>query len=119
MAIGPINPYLPAPPVFRPPTTAPGAAGDASGAALPAVPGSRTTPSPQIGPNTGATPSIDGPGAAANSFSKLLSDAVGQIDQLQKGADLNVQKLATGQDVDMHDVTISVEQANLGFQLGV
>jgi flagellar hook-basal body complex protein FliE len=119
MAIGPINPYLPAPPIFRPPTTAPGAAGDAGGAALPVVPGPRTTTTPQIGPNTGATPSIDGPGTAANSFSKLLSDAVGQIDQLQKGADLNVQKLATGQDVDMHDVTISVEQANLGFQLGV
>src|SRR5438045_1669493 len=105
MAIGPINPYLPTPPIFRPPTTAPSAPMDNGGAAAAAP---RTTPAPQIGPAAGPTQPLEGPGAAANSFSKLLSDAVGQIDKLQKGADANVQKLASGQPVDMHDVTISV-----------
>lgn len=61
----------------------------------------------------------EGPAAAASAFSQLLSDAVGQIDQLQKTADSNVNKLATGQPVDLHDVTISLEQANLGFQMGL
>jgi flagellar hook-basal body complex protein FliE len=73
---------------------------------------------PIAAPSAGPRP-LDGPGAAANSFSRLLNDAVGQIDKLQKGADSNIQKLATGQPVDMHDVTISAEQANLSFQLGL
>ena len=48
-----------------------------------------------------------------------LGSLIGQIDGLQKNADSNVQKLATGQPVDMHDVTIPTEQANLSFQLGL
>ena len=60
-----------------------------------------------------------GPSAAANSFSQLLKDAVGQIDGLQKTADSNRIKLATGQPVDLHEVTFSAEQASLAFQLGL
>jgi flagellar hook-basal body complex protein FliE len=112
MAIGPIGPQLPLPPTYRPPLVRP-----------PSGIGSDQAPeAPSIGPSgptpTGAQP-LEGPGAAASSFSQLLNDAVGQIDRLQKGADSNIQKLATGQPVDMHDVTISAEQANLSFQLGL
>jgi flagellar hook-basal body complex protein FliE len=66
-----------------------------------------------------AQPPQQGPAAAASSFSSMLNDAVAQLDALQRGADANVARLATGQPVDLHDVMISLEQANLGFQLAM
>ena len=65
-----------------------------------------------------AVPS-QGPGAAASSFGSLLEDAVAQLDALQKTADANVTRLATGQPVDLHEVMISLEQSNLGFRLAM
>jgi flagellar hook-basal body complex protein FliE len=112
MAIGPIGPQLPLPPTYKPPLVRPPAV---TGSDRPAG-GVSDAP---LAPPTGGQRAIEGPGAAASSFSRLLNDAVGQIDRLQKGADANIQKLATGQPVDMHDVTISTEQANLSFQLGL
>ena len=123
MAIGPLGPQLPLPPIYKPPTprVAP-PVGDSSSDDMPPVgvdrPGVGSIGSQPQAPTTGVQP-LEGPGQAANSFAKLLGDAVGQIDKLQKTADGNIQKLATGQPVDLHDVTISVEQANLGFQLGL
>jgi flagellar hook-basal body complex protein FliE len=111
MAIGPIGPQLPLPPTYRPPVVRPPVTGAGPSGEAPAT-------APLAPPTIGQRP-VEGPGAAASSFSKLLNDAVGQIDRLQKGADANVQKLATGQPVDMHDVTISAEQASLSFQLGL
>jgi flagellar hook-basal body complex protein FliE len=71
-------------------------------------------------PGAGEAPkTAQGPAGAANAFSSLLNDAVGNIDKLQKTADGNVQKLATGQPVDLHELQISMEQSNLGFQLGM
>jgi flagellar hook-basal body complex protein FliE len=111
VAIGPIGPQPPLPPTYKPPLVRPPAV---TGSDRP-VGGVADAP---LAPTGGQRPT-EGPGAAASSFSQLLSDAVGQIDKLQKGADTNIQKLATGQPVDMHDVTISTEQANLSFQLGL
>src|SRR5438128_12606950 len=93
MAIGPIGPRLPMQPDLKLDLLKAGA-GDAQKPA-------------------------QGPAGAANAFSNLLNDAVGNIDKLQKTADTNVQKLATGQPVDLHDLTISMEQSNLSFQLGM
>lgn len=93
MSIGPIGPRLPAQPGLK----------------LDQVKG---------GEAAAPTPAA-GPAGAASAFSSLLNDAVGNIDKLQKAADGNVQKLATGQPVDLHDVTISMEQASLSFQLGM
>jgi flagellar hook-basal body complex protein FliE len=94
MAITPIGPRLPAQPQLR--------------------------LDPVSSDNGNATPKVgQGPAGAANAFSQMLNDAVGNIDKLQKTADGNIQKLATGQPVDLHDVTISMEQANLSFQLGM
>ena len=90
------------------------------GPRLPMLPKLELTPSgaDKTSEASVAKPSV-GPSAAANSFSQLLKDAVGQIDTLQKTADSNRVKLATGQPVDLHEVTISAEQANLSFQLGL
>jgi flagellar hook-basal body complex protein FliE len=112
MAIGPIGPQLPLAPTYRPPLPRTPSVGELDQSLL-------GLPDGLAAGSAGAPRPAEGPGAAANSFAKLLSDAVGQIDGLQKNADSNVQKLATGQPVDMHDVTISTEQANLSFQLGL
>ena len=76
-------------------------------------------PVADITSQAGAAKPLVGPASAANSFSQMLKDAVGQIDSMQKTADSNRVKLATGQPVDLHEVTISAEQANLAFQLGL
>jgi flagellar hook-basal body complex protein FliE len=94
MAIGPIGPRLPTPPALK-------------------------LDLAKVGDDNLAPKVAQGPAGAANAFSQLLNDAVGNIDKLQKTSDANVQKLATGQPVDLHDVTISMEQANLSFQLGM
>ena len=65
-----------------------------------------------------ATPQ-EGPAAAASSFGSMLQDAVSHLDALQKTADANVTRLATGQPVDLHEVMISMEQSNLGLQLAM
>ncbi|HZQ98176.1 MAG TPA: flagellar hook-basal body complex protein FliE [Chloroflexota bacterium] len=115
MAIGPINPYLPAAPALKPPVPqAPPIAAQPQQ--------SNVVPQPPIAAERQQSrpdSASGGPGDAAASFAKLLGDAVQNIDGLQKAADANVQKLATGQPVDLHDVTISMEQANLTFQLGM
>src|SRR5437762_2899853 len=87
------------------------------GPMLPAQPGLKLNP--VKGADDGAAKIAQGPAGAANAFSQLLNDAVGNIDKLQKTADSNIKKLATGQPVDLHDVTISMEQSNLSFQLGM
>jgi flagellar hook-basal body complex protein FliE len=66
-----------------------------------------------------AAPLQQGPAAAADSFGSMLRDAVSQLDALQRTADANVTRLATGQPVDLHEVMISMEQSNLGFQLAM
>ena len=92
----------------------------------PLGPGLPDRPRLQLQP-TGGAPLLDGAlaapqqgaGAAANSFGSLLQDAVAQLDALQRTADANVTRLATGQPVDLHEVMISMEQSNLGFQLAM
>ncbi len=87
MSIGPIGPSLPAAPRLQ--------LDDASA----------RPPAPSGGPAT-----------AADTFGAMFSDAIAQLDALQKNADSLTVRLAAGEPVDLHDVTIAVEQANLGFQ---
>jgi flagellar hook-basal body complex protein FliE len=94
MAIQPIGPQLPTPPTLRLDLA------------------ESSTAAPRL-------TSTGGAGEAANSFAQLFNNAVSQIDGLQKVSDANRIKLATGEPVDMHDVVLSAEQANLSFQLGL
>jgi flagellar hook-basal body complex protein FliE len=64
-------------------------------------------------------PPQEGASAAASSFGSMLQDAVSQLDALQKTADANQTRLATGQPVDLHEVMISMEQSSLGMQLAM
>lgn len=52
-------------------------------------------------------------------FSKMLSDAIRNVNSLQKDADTAAAKLALGEVDDVHQVMIATEQAKLALQLTV
>ena len=80
----------------------------------------------QLTPSTGAasldaatTVASGSPSDAAKAFGSALSQAVNNLQQVQSQADQAMVQLSSGQPVDLHDVMIKTEQANLTFQLGL
>jgi len=65
-----------------------------------------------------ATPA-GGSGASPTPFSELLTDAVGQVDQLEEQAHAAVTGLMSGNGVDVHQVMIATEKANMAFELAL
>jgi flagellar hook-basal body complex protein FliE len=51
------------------------------------------------------------------SFSDMVQDAINSVDQAQKTADQNVESIVTGQSDNIHEAMISMEKAQLSFQL--
>lgn len=60
-----------------------------------------------------------GASSAAQAFGKFLQDAVNNLQQVQSASDQATIQLAEGKPVDLHDVMIKTEQANLTFQLAL
>jgi flagellar hook-basal body complex protein FliE len=60
-----------------------------------------------------------GQGTAAAPFSDLLTDAVGQVSQLQDQAQAAVTGLMTGTGVDVHQAMIATEKASMAFELAL
>jgi flagellar hook-basal body complex protein FliE len=58
-------------------------------------------------------------GAQPTPFSELLTDAVGQVDQLEAQAHTAVAGLMTGSGVDVHQAMIATEKANMSFELAL
>ena len=52
-------------------------------------------------------------------FGDLISDAVGQINQLEQQANTAVSGLMTGSGVDVHQAMIATEKANMAFELAL
>jgi flagellar hook-basal body complex protein FliE len=52
-------------------------------------------------------------------FSDLLTDAVGQVNQLEAQAHAAVTGLMTGSGVDVHQAMIATEKANMAFELAL
>jgi flagellar hook-basal body complex protein FliE len=69
------------------------------------------------GAQTAATST--GAGAAASPFSDLLTDAVGQVNQLEEQARTAVSGLMTGSGVDVHQAMIATQKANMSFELAL
>lgn len=59
----------------------------------------------------------DAEGADGKDFSDTLGDAIEQVDASQKAADENVEAFVAGEEENLHDVMISMNQAKLHFQL--
>jgi flagellar hook-basal body complex protein FliE len=58
-------------------------------------------------------------GAASTPFSELLTDAVGQVDQLETQAHAAVAGLMTGSGVDVHQAMIATQKASMAFELAL
>lgn len=50
------------------------------------------------------------------SFSEMLSSSMMDVNQLQKDADVAVQKLASGQTKNLHETMLAVEKAEIAFK---
>jgi len=79
-------------------------------AALPTTIGTLRTPA--VTPDAGV-------GSESNPFSDLLTDAVGQVNQLESQAQLAVEGLMTGSGVDVHQAMIATEKADMAFELAL
>ena len=55
---------------------------------------------------------VDGPG-----FAELLRAALERVNTVQQGADLAMERVATGDAEDLHEAIIAVEQADLALRL--
>jgi flagellar hook-basal body complex protein FliE len=69
---------------------------------------------------SGGTPGLStaaGQGGASSPFSDLLTDAVGQVSQLESQAHAAVTGLMTGSGVDVHEAMIATEKASMAFEL--
>lgn len=56
-------------------------------------------------------------GKPAAGFADLLGQAIGQLQSVSDSANTKVSALATGQDVDLHDVMIALETESLAMSL--
>ena len=71
---------------------------------------------------TGIAPALSstaGQGAASTPFSDLLTDAVGQVSQLEDQAHAAVAGLMTGSGVDVHQAMIAAQKASMAFELAL
>jgi flagellar hook-basal body complex protein FliE len=66
-----------------------------------------------------AATSAGGSVAAPTPFSDLLTDAVGQVDQLENQAHAAVAGLMSGSGVDVHQAMIATEKASMTFELAL
>jgi flagellar hook-basal body complex protein FliE len=57
--------------------------------------------------------------AAPAPFAGLLTDAVGQVNQLQEQASSAVAGLMTGTGVDVHQAMIATEKADMAFEMAL
>jgi flagellar hook-basal body complex protein FliE len=60
-----------------------------------------------------------GSSASPTPFSDLLTDAVGQVDQLESQAHAAVSGLMTGSGVDVHQAMIATQKASMAFELAL
>jgi len=57
--------------------------------------------------------------ASAAPFADLITDAVGQVSQLESQADAAVKGLMTGSGVDVQDAMIATQKADMAFELAL
>ena len=51
------------------------------------------------------------------SFQNVLQKYVGQVNDLQHDADLQIQRMVAGETEDLHEVTMAMEEAETSFEL--
>jgi flagellar hook-basal body complex protein FliE len=56
---------------------------------------------------------------AGEGFGEAITDAIGQLNQLQKQADSAAFEVASGQSQDLHSALVTVEEASLALELSL
>jgi flagellar hook-basal body complex protein FliE len=56
------------------------------------------------------------PSEGGRSFKNVLSDAMAEVNRLQQDADTAITRLQTGRDVNLTEVILAVEKADLAFK---
>ncbi len=70
-----------------------------------------------IGPEgVESTPSAPRDRDAGVEFGKILKDAIHSVDKLQQDSEAAQVSWARGEDVDLHDVLIKIEEAEVAFK---
>jgi flagellar hook-basal body complex protein FliE len=54
---------------------------------------------------------------ASTSFSEVLKDSISKVSELEKEANVQTEKLVTGEGQDIHNTMIAVEKADMSFQM--
>ena len=67
-------------------------------------------------PGDGPRPSWTAP-ETGDGFADTLRDAIGEVDASQKEADSQIEAFVAGEQENLHDVTIAMNEARLHFQL--
>lgn len=79
-----------------------------------------TNVSPVSGLNAGGgTQSGNATGQGVDSFSKILGAAIQNLNQVEAGANQAVAQLSSGEDVDLHQVMIAMQEADIAFQMAL
>lgn len=73
--------------------------------------------SPVSAVKSGALAPAGKPADAIQAFQSTLSEAVNGLQASQTQANASLSQLAAGENVDLHDVMMTMQQANLSFQL--
>lgn len=77
-------------------------------------------PISSIGPGAIGRPDGVGPGdrrdGAPRSFKAILAESFNEVNRLQQDADQAITRLQTGQDVNLTEVMVAVEKADLAFK---
>ena len=67
----------------------------------------------------GAASSATGQASGPTPFGDLLTDAVGQVDQLESTANAAVSGLMTGTGGDVHQAMIATQKADMAFEMAL
>ena len=55
--------------------------------------------------------------SSSDTFAKMLTDTINQVNRLKVEADSNINDLATGKHSDIHRTMIAMEKASISFEL--
>jgi flagellar hook-basal body complex protein FliE len=69
--------------------------------------------------NRAAPQNAAGAGTPDVAFTSILDKAVGRVDDLQQSADIALEGLASGRNVDLHGTMIALEHADIALRAAV
>jgi len=64
-----------------------------------------------------AVPTSGGPAGGAAGFGELLTNALRQLQSVSAEANAKLEAMATGEDVELHDVMLALEMESLAISL--